>query len=131
MRRKPGPAPAGYTWDGERGWVDADNKVRPVATRNERRVQQRNTSAEQARRHKEKHWLYNSGGRLHLRRLERQDPDEAERRAARHAREDERERRTTEHYLRMTEPARKRRHAWLAKVRDPDTPFFPQACRAH
>lgn len=63
--RPRGPAPAQHSsWDLLRGcWVNAQGDERPEATRNKRRVQQRNDSEEQSRRHQQKWQLYESGGR--------------------------------------------------------------------
>ena len=62
--RPPGPAPVGYTWDPAAGkWLDSNGAERPDATRNKRRVEQRNASEEQTRTHKQKWQLYESHGR--------------------------------------------------------------------
>ena len=62
--RPRGSAPDGYEWDEARGkWIDEDGDARPEATRNERRVEQRNASEEQTRKHKQKWELYGSHGR--------------------------------------------------------------------
>ena len=106
MKRPRGPAPKDYSWDGERGWVDAAGVVRPEATRNDRRVQQRNASAEQLQRHKDKYQLYDSGGRL----WQRKHPEAV----AAMAHNMELQRRASERYEAMTAPARQRRDAWLA-----------------
>ena len=111
MKRPRGPTPHGYTWDNERGWVDADDVVRPDASRNERRVQQRNKSAEQLERHRRKYELYDSHGRLWA----RQHPEEARRHAAWEVEEEERRRLATERYEEMLRPARQRLHGWLAR----------------
>lgn len=63
--RPRGSAPSEHPiWDSECGvWVNANGERRPEATRNQRRVQQRNASEEQMRKHKMKWQLYDSGGR--------------------------------------------------------------------
>ena len=77
-----GRRPKGYRWDGERGvWVDAEGGVRPEATRNQRRVEQRNASPIQKLRHESKWKLYESAGRHYHRMRDGQIFTLAERRA--------------------------------------------------
>ena len=62
--RPRGPAPAGYTWCHLRGkWFNVDGEPRPFATRNKRRVDQRDASEVQSLRHKHKWALYDSSER--------------------------------------------------------------------
>ena len=88
--RPPGPAPDLHPiWDHTSGcWKDKSGEQRPDATRNERRVQQRNDSEDQTERHKQKWELYESCGRHYY----RHHPEEAEAAAAfnRRIKEDER-----------------------------------------
>lgn len=67
--RPRGSAPNGYSWDHRRGkWLDDDGDQRPTATRNQRRVEQRDASAIQTARHKHKWALYDSMERRRKRR---------------------------------------------------------------
>lgn len=67
--RPRGSAPDGYEWDHALGqWLDADGGPRPNATRNQRRVQQRQQSEVQSLRHKRKWQLYDSDERRYRRR---------------------------------------------------------------
>ena len=59
--RPRGSAPDGYAWDDAAGqWLDGNGVPRPDATRNQRRVQQRNASEVQTLRHKHKWEHYES-----------------------------------------------------------------------
>ena len=59
--RPPGPSPHGFEWEHAQGqWVDTDGNPRSEATRNQRRVQQRQESEQQTLRHKRKWELYES-----------------------------------------------------------------------
>ena len=57
--RPEGRAPKDHTWDEHRGvWVGPDGKDRKEATRNQRRVAQRNASDDQRARHAEYNTWY-------------------------------------------------------------------------